>query len=80
MRVLTMCLAYAAGGGGMGAIHVCEHVDCKLPAEDWFQTAAAAKAQAQRTSDVASLGDGVSFAAAAGAEAHIQGKNNARQG
>lgn len=27
----------------MGAVHVCEHVDCKLPAEDWFQAAQAAR-------------------------------------
>ncbi|KAK9802849.1 hypothetical protein WJX73_007898 [Symbiochloris irregularis] len=34
---------FPTGAGGMGAVHVCEHVDCKLPAEDWFQAAQAAR-------------------------------------
>jgi hypothetical protein len=23
--------------GGDGAVHVCEHVACKLPAENWYE-------------------------------------------
>lgn len=28
-------------------MHVCEHVECKLPAEDWYQAGLAAKQQQQ---------------------------------
>jgi hypothetical protein len=24
------------GSGGEGAIHVCEHTECRLPAADWY--------------------------------------------
>ena len=33
----------------MGAVHVCEHVECKLPAEDWFQAAQQTSANGANT-------------------------------
>ena len=52
----------------MGAIHVCEHVECKLPAEDWYQSAVAAgAAKSKGEAAPGQLRDGVSYAAATAA-------------